>query len=331
MFEFLIENSNFWLSTELYNRLNPAIIFADMSSVFPIPFILIGDLSKLILDLLIHMYSVLFVIDPSPTCPRLFFPTVHTFPSFLTIVVPSLLTATSIISSTLSPSLLYFSSVASNAFVVFPLLSCPYPLYPQATAVPSFFIAIVVSFPASICFTLLRYFGSFVSSSILSITFPNLFLPFVVLFPRFPYPLYPLEYTCPLESNAIIVLFSTATSTMFSNSITSVGTYRFDVFPFPNCPYPLYPHVYNFPSAVTAVDVWFLPAIFIIPSNFIFIGVAVPDVVPFPNCPFPLYPHVYNFPSFVSAIELYVLPAICDMFSRPGISSGFVVFPLLPN
>ena len=89
--------------------------------------------------------------------------------------------------------------------------------------------------------------------------------------------------------------------------------------------------MYNFPSAVTAVDVWFLPAIFIIPSNFIFIGVAVPDVVPFPNCPFPLYPHVYNFPSFVSAIELYVLAAICDMFSRPGTSSGFVVFPLLPN
>ena len=119
----------------------------------------------------------------------------------------------------------------------------------------------------------------------------NEYLVLVVLLPKFPYPLYPLAYTVPLESNAIIVLFSTATSTILSNDITSVGTYSLEVVPFPNCPYPLYPHVYNFPSAFIATDVWFLPAIFVIPFNFIFIGVAVPDVVPFPNCPFPLYPH----------------------------------------
>ena len=92
----------------------------------------------------------------------------------------------------------------------------------------------------------------------------------VVPSPRFPYPLYPLEYTCPLESNAIIVLFSTATSTMFSNSITSVGTFEASIFvifssactftgnvlvfvsPSPKFPYPLYPHAYTFPSLSNA-------------------------------------------------------------------------------
>ena len=62
------------------------------------------------------------------------------------------------------------------------------------------------------------------------------YLVFFVLFPKLPYPLYPLEYTFPSESNAIIELFSTATSITFSKDITGVGTYKFDVFPVPNCP-----------------------------------------------------------------------------------------------
>ena len=121
---------------------------------------------------------------------------------------------------------------------------------PHDHTVPSFFNACIVSEPADICITSVR-FGTCLNS-VESVVVPS---------PNCPYVLFPDIHTVPSFFNIAVKYSPAVTSTAFSTFVF-VGSDLFVWSPVPNCPFPLYPHVHTVPSDFSPTKWLYPPTIF---------------------------------------------------------------------